>query len=131
MNKRQEREEIKQKCAEYIGYNTCFVCGCTKAKGGMTIHHLEYIFNDITYSLPKYKPTNDSTKLQYYKDLLPLVKEQPERFMFLCNKHHQALEKLNRFNPEILVKLIEALILTKTKEKHIGKLEKLLKILLE
>lgn len=131
MNKRLQREEVKQLCATHIGYNTCFVCGCTKAKGGMTIHHLEYIFNDVTYGLPKYKPVNDTTKLLYYKDLLPLVIERPERFMFLCNKHHNILEKLNQYNPKILVKLLEALMLTKTKDKYIGELEKLLTILMK
>lgn len=124
MNKRQEIEEVKQECAKFIGYNTCFVCGCTKSKRGMTVHHLEYIFNDVTYKLPKYQPNNDNNKLKYYKDLLEEVKKTPERFMFLCNTHHQALERLNRFKPETLVKLLEALILTKTKYTH---LEKLLK----
>ena len=69
MNKRQEIEEVKQECAKIIGYNTCFVCGCTKSKRGMTVHHLEYIFNDVTYKLPKYQPNNDNIKLKYYKDL--------------------------------------------------------------
>lgn len=127
MNKRQEIEDVKQECAKFIGYNTCFVCGCVKSKRGMTVHHLEYIFNDITYKLPKYQPNNDNNKLKYYKDLLEEVKKTPERFMFLCNTHHQALERLNRFKPETLVKLLEALILTKTKYTH---LEKLLKELI-
>lgn len=128
MNKRQARENIKLECAKLIGVDSCFICGCKKHKKGMTIHHLEYIFNDVTYGLPKYKPTNDSTKLQYYSDLLPLVKDRPERFMYLCNPHHQALERLNRFNPETIIKLLEALLLTKTNPKH-NELLKMLKIL--
>jgi len=128
MNKRLQREEIKLKCAEAIGVSGCFVCGCTKHKKGMTIHHLEYIFNDVTYNLPKYKPTNDSTKLAYYTDLLPLVVEIPARFMYLCNPHHQALERLNRFNPETIVSLLEALLLTKTNPKQ-NELAKLLKVM--
>ena len=124
MNKRQETEEVKQECAKLIGYNTCFVCD---TKNGIIIHHLEYIFDDVTYKLPKYQPNNDSNKLKYYKDLLIMVKDRPERFMVLCNKHHQILERLNRFKPETLVKLLDALTLTKTKYIH---LEKLLKELL-
>lgn len=124
MNKRLEIEEVKQECAKLIGYNTCFVCGCIKSKRGMTVHHLEYIFNDVTYKLSKYQPNNDTNKLKYYKDLLVMVKENPSRFMFLCNTHHQALEKLNRFKPETLVKLLEALILTKTKHTNLKELLK-------
>jgi hypothetical protein len=116
MNKRLKAEEVKQECAKLIGYNTCFVCGCKKSKRGMTVHHLWYIFDDITYD--KYKPQNDSNKLKYYTDLLEKVKEDPTRFMFLCNTHHQALERLNRFKPETIVKLLEALIFTKTNKRH-------------
>lgn len=113
MNKREKAEEVKLECAKVIGYNTCFVCGCTKSKKGMTVHHLWYIFDDVTYN--KYQPPNDTNKLKYYTDLLVKVKEMPERFMFLCNTHHQALERLNRYKKETLTKLLEALALTKTK----------------
>ncbi len=112
MNKRQKAEEVKQECANLIGYNTCFVCGCKKSKKGMTVHHLEYVFDDVTYS--KY-PRNDSGKLEYYTALLEMVKDNPKRFMFLCNTHHQALERLNRYSSKILKKLLQALKLTKTK----------------
>ena len=130
MNKRLKREAVKLKCAEIIGTDKCFVCECKKHKKGMTIHHLWYIFDDVTYNLPKYKPTNDSTKLQYYEDLLPMVKDMPNRFLYLCNPHHQALERLNRFNPATIVKILEALILTKT-NKRCEELIPLLKSLIE
>lgn len=112
MNKRLEAEEIKQNCAKLIGYDKCFVCGCKKARGGMTVHHLEYVFDDVTYK--KY-PRNDTGKLQYYIDLYKMVELNPKRFMFLCNKHHQALERLNRYSDKILNKLLKALKKTKTK----------------
>ena len=118
MNKRLKAEEVKQECARIIGYNTCFVCDCIKSKKGMTVHHLEYVFYDITYN--KYKPSNDTNKLAYYTDLLKMVKDRPERFMFLCNTHHQSLERLNRFKPTTLVKLLEALLMTKTNPKYKG-----------
>lgn len=111
MNKRQKAEEVKQECAKLIGYNTCFVCGCKKSKKGMTVHHLEYVFNDIVY---KNYERNDTGKLKYYTALLEQVKENPKRFMFLCNTHHQALERINRYKPETLKRLLKALKLTKT-----------------
>lgn len=112
MNKRLKAEEIKLNCAKLIGTNKCYVCGCQKAKGGMTVHHLEYVFDDVTYS--KY-PRNDTGTLQYYTDLYKEVEINPKRFMFLCNKHHQALERLNRYSKEILKRLLMALKKTKTK----------------
>ena len=112
MNKRQKAEETKLKCAKVLGVDSCFVCGCKKAKGGMTIHHLEYEFDDVIY---KNYDRNDSGKLKYYTALLKKVEERPERFMYLCNKHHQILERLNRYNKNILRKILLALSLTKTK----------------
>lgn len=111
MNKRLMAEEVKQEIGKIIG-NTCFVCGCTKAKGGMTVHHLEYVFNDVVY---KNYERNDTGKLKYYTALLEVVKQKPKRFMFLCNKHHQALERLNRYKKETLDGLLRALKKTKTK----------------
>jgi len=111
MNKRLKAEEVKKQIGEIIGAD-CFVCGCKKARGGMTVHHLWYIFNDVVY---KNYERNDSGKLKYYQELLPLVREQPTRFMMLCNKHHQALERLNRYKEETLERLLMALKLTKTK----------------
>ncbi len=116
MNKRLKAEEVKQECAKHIGSNKCFVCQCLKSKKGMTVHHLEYVFDDVTYK--KYQPPNDTNKLAYYTDLLEMVKDIPTRFMFLCNTHHQALERLNRYKPETIVNLLHALLLTKTNPKH-------------
>lgn len=78
----------------------------------MTVHHLWYIFDDVVY---KNYPKTDEGKYRYYVDLYQKVVEDPTRFMFLCNTHHQALERLNRYKRETLEKLLEALALTKTK----------------
>lgn len=111
MDKRVKAEEYKQNIGKIIG-NTCFVCGCKKAKKGMTVHHLEYIFDDVKYN--NYPRTADG-HLKYYKALLVAVEDTPERFMFLCNVHHQALERLNRYRETTLDKLLEALSFTHTK----------------
>jgi hypothetical protein len=128
VSKRLLAEEVKLKCAKIIGYDGCFVCDCLKSKRGMTVHHLEYIFNDVVYK--KYQPPNDSNKLKYYTDLLVEVKTNPKRFMYLCNTHHQSLERLNRFKPSTLVKLLEALLHTKTNTRH-AELLPLLKKMIE
>ena len=114
MNLRQQTEAIKTRLGKKIhGKGKCYACGCKVSKRGMTIHHLEYIFNDVTYD--QFKPHNDTNNLRYYKSLEPLVLENPKRFMYLCNTHHQAVEGLNRYGDELLGKLMKARKLTRTK----------------
>jgi len=116
MNKRLQTEVIKTRCGKKIlGRGKCYICGCMVSKKGMVIHHLEYIFNDVVRSAPKYQPRNDSTTLLYHQDLEPLIKDTPTRFMYLCNTHHTALEKFNRFGDPILNKLLKARKLIKTR----------------
>lgn len=116
MNLRLQAEEVKKRIAKGLKYgDSCFVCGCKISRRGMVIHHLFYIFNDVVYS--NY-PKNDSGKLQYYLDLEPLAKEMPERFLYLCNPHHQALERINRYSDKTLKRLLKARKLTKTGKKE-------------
>ena len=112
MNKRLEAEEIKKSVAKLPRFGEkCFVCGCKISKGGMTFHHLWYIFNDVVY---KNYPKNDTGKLDYYKALEPLIREQPERFLYVCNTHHQAIERICRYGDKTLKKLLQARKMTKT-----------------
>ncbi|HEC64558.1 hypothetical protein LCGC14_1663690 [marine sediment metagenome] len=114
MNKRLLSEEIKTRIGKKVhGRGKCYVCGCRISKRGMTIHHLEYIFNDIVHK--NYKPRNDSNTLRYYTDLEPLTIENPKRFMYLCNPCHTSVEKLNRFGDKKLGRLLKARRLTKTR----------------
>jgi len=115
LNKKLETQKIKIRLGEALGDGKCFVCGKAKSKKGFTIHHLWYVFNDITYD--KY-PHDSDGQLKYYQDLEPVVMKEKERFLYLCNTDHVALERINRYNPEKLLKLIEAFLLTKTNEKH-------------
>lgn len=126
MNKKVEVGKIKSKLGEALGKGKCFICEKNKSKTGFTIHHLRYIFQDIFYKNYKHLGPTDG-QYSYYKDLEPVVLADLERFMYLCNTDHVALERLNRYNPEKLIKLIEALLLTQTNDKHKGKLIVLLK----
>jgi len=119
MNKRMKAEEVKKRLGGKIhGRGKCFVCGCKISKRGMTVHHLWYVFNDVVHSNEKYQPRNDTTLLQYYQDLEPLVKENPKRFMYLCNTHHQAIERINRYGDKTLNKLLRARKMTNTGKKE-------------
>lgn len=112
MNKKIEVQKIKLRLGEFLNDGKCFVCGKTKTRSGFVIHHLSYIFDDVTYN--KY-PKNMDGQLRYYKDLEKVVMEDPKRFLYVCNKHHQAIERLNRYKKENLLRLILAVKLTKTK----------------
>lgn len=110
MNKKLEVQKIKIRLGELYG-GVCFICQKSKSKSNFTIHHCRYIFSDIVY---KGYPKTVDGQLQYYKDLEPLVKADPSRFLYLCNTDHVALERINRYRPEKLIRILEALLLTNT-----------------
>lgn len=109
MNLRLQTEVIKCRIGKMLG-GKCFVCGCEISKKGMTIHHLWYVFNDVVY---KNYPKNENGKLAYYTALEPLVNENPKRFMFVCNTHHQAIERICRYGDKIFNRLLKARKMTK------------------
>ena len=130
MNKKFEVGKIKETLGKALSGGFCFVCEKDKSKKGFTVHHLKYIFQDVFYkNYKQYGPTDG--QYRYYVDLEPVVLDDLDRFMFLCNPHHISLERLNRYNPETIVKLLEALLLTKTNPKHEGKFLPLLKEMLK
>lgn len=104
---------VKNRCGQVaLGNGKCWVCGCITAKRGMTIHHLWYLKNnDVIY---KDFPKNDSGNLDYYTKLYPKIIANPKRFMYLCNTHHQVLERFNRFGDKIFNKICIARKMTKT-----------------
>ena len=128
LNKKIEVSKIKQKLGEVLNGGKCFICEKSKAKKGFTVHHLKYIFNDIIY---KNYPHDTDGQYRYYQDLEKVVMKEQERFMYLCNVDHVALERLNRYGAEKVVRLIKALIMTETNEKNKGKLIVLLREMLK
>ena len=85
----------------YRSYKKCYVCHAEKARGGMTFHHLWYLKGEKTYK-------DFKTPLEYYQYLAPLIRDQPERFLYVCNIHHQAITRLHRFNVIKRNRLIKA-----------------------
>jgi len=115
MTLKKQIKEIKIRCGKIaLGNGKCYICGCKDAKRGMVIHHRWYLsVGDIIYSSPPYTPHNDSTTLQYYTDLYPLIKLVPKRFMYLCNTDHQSLERFCRYGDKKFNKLCLARKMTK------------------
>lgn len=69
----------------------CFVCGEKNHKRGMTFHHLWYLPGEKIYSDFR---GND---LAYYEYLAVQIQANPDRFLYVCNIHHQAIERLARW----------------------------------
>jgi len=115
VNKKVETSKIKVRLGEALSEGKCFVCGKGKSKKGFTVHHLWYVFDDVTYD--KY-PHDTAGQLRYYQDLEPVVMKEMNRFLYLCNTDHVALERLNRYGEEKLASLIQALLMTKTNQKN-------------
>jgi len=105
LNKK-ENDKIKNELAKLRRFKgKCYICGCTSHKRGMTFHHLWYLTKgDVIYS--EYAKLGKLS--QYYPDLKPLILEKPERFLYLCTPHHQALEKLKRFSADKFERLVRA-----------------------
>ena len=81
----------------------------------MVVHHRRYLINnDVIYSDKKYLPNNDANRKKYLIDLYPLIVNNPDRFMFLCNTHHHALGQAWRYGDKLWNKLSMARKMTKT-----------------
>ena len=93
---KEEIEKQIEKCAKMLR-GKCIICKCKKSKSGMLVHHREYITNDVIYT--NY-PQNDSGRLQYYKDLEPMIRASTKRFSYICTKDHQSLTRICRFGDE-------------------------------
>lgn len=108
MNKKEETKRIKEELAKLRPFRLgCYVCGTQKHKRGMTFHHRNYIPGEKIY--------RDFGKdvYEYYLYLKPIIVNSPERFLYLCTPHHQAVEKLKRFSKVRFEKLIRAVRLSR------------------
>lgn len=98
--------------------NRCFVTHEKFKKRGFVIHHLRYIDNDVRR---ENYPSGEKGRLEYLKDLKPMVENQPFRFMLLKNGMHTKLDHfrngLTRMKRENAIRLFVAYLLTEPKRK--------------
>ena len=94
MNQKDEIKFLKKKIGEKYFGGKCYLCGTQWSRKGMTVHHIWYIKNDVTYDQ---FPKGTKGSIQYYTQLTPLIKTNPKRFRLLCNTCHQTLERFLRF----------------------------------
>lgn len=81
---------------------------------GFTIHHFDYEgeLGKVTYKIYK-KKYGRKYKEPYYRDLEPLLKKYPKRFLFCHNKCHQAIERLKRWSKDSRMRLCRFAEMTK------------------
>jgi len=109
-NNHEQILEIKTSLARLPRFKSrCYVCLTKKSKRGFTFHHLWYVLNDI---VRKNYSKNLNGTLQYYKDLEPVIRKNPKRFLYVCNTHHQAITRLRMWGKN-LNRLIKAVRMTK------------------
>lgn len=102
MNYRKLANQIKTKIAKLPNFKSrCRVCHTKKTKKGFTFHHKWYISTDKTFK-------DFDNPLKYMVYLEPLIHLTPERFLYVCNPHHQTIERLKRFSPKNFERLVKA-----------------------
>lgn len=108
--KKAVREELYnlKKEASSLFQNRCFVCHVKFDRNtAFQYHHKGYTFTDKTWK--DFKDGNGKfDSLEYHKYLIPVIKANPKRFLFLCWAHHQAVERLKRFNKNNFKRLVRA-----------------------
>lgn len=92
----------------------CFVTKEKFQDKGFTLHHLWYIPNDVKR---KDYPKGNNGTYQYYRDLEPLVRAQPFRFILIKNGIHTRIDHykrgLSRMKRENFYRLTVAVMLTR------------------
>src|SRR3990167_9595676 len=109
MNKQQLVYQEKLVVAKLPNFKSrCAVCK-TKItpRKGFTFHHLWYLNGERNYS------DFDNDTLAYHTYLIPLIKENPNRFKLVCRNHHVILERMLRWNDASLRRLIRLVNLTR------------------
>ena len=92
-------KELKNRMAHILG-NQCYIChGIYDDKKTFVIHHKFY--NNKKYS-------DYPSQLAYHLDLIYEVEQNPEQFLLLHNKCHQALHRLKRWKPDNRKRLKQA-----------------------
>ena len=102
MSYRKLANQIKVKIAKLPNFKSrCYVCHTKKTRKGFTFHHKFYSTSDRNYK-------DFENPLKYMVHLEPLIHQQPQQFLYVCNPHHQAIERLKRFGPKNFERLVKA-----------------------
>ena len=93
--------ETKELLAIVHFHGRCYVCGKVYRTGkGFAIHHIKYFKHEKTY-----KDFNNSEL--YHEYLLNVIRKRGSTgFALLCKKHHFAIERLLRYKPETLRRMV-------------------------
>lgn len=108
--------DIMRYLAEKYFDNRCWVTHEKFKPRGFVIHHLHYIQNDVER---KNYPNGEKGRLQYLKDLVPMVEKDPKRFVLIKNGIHTRLDHvrrgLTRMKRENFIRLAKLVMMTKKK----------------
>ena len=110
MNKAQKIKlvGIKTDLARLPDFNDeCYVHNRSSDKRGMTFHHLWYLPGEKDF-IKILKPG-----LEYYEFLDPLIRDNPNRFLYVTNSAHQLITRLKWLKAEKFERLVQAVRMTR------------------
>ena len=84
--------------------NRCFICRKKYGKK-FTFHHLDYKSDEKTYR-------DFKSSMKYNEYILPIIDENPDRFVLLCNKCHYGVTKLSRYKRDKLERMFLVTMMT-------------------
>lgn len=110
--------DIMQDLAIRYFNNMCFCSHEKFKKRGFVIHHLWYLDEDVRR---ENYPKGNNGRLDYLRDLRPMVESMPFRFILIKNGYHTRLDHfrsgLTRMKPENVYRLFIAYLMTRKKRK--------------
>jgi hypothetical protein len=113
---------IMQDLALRFFQNKCYVTHEKFKLRGFVIHHLWYIENDVRR---ENYAKGEKGRYTYLKELIPMIEENPDRFMLLKNGIHTRIDHprngLSRLKSENFERLVIAVRLTKKVKTKINK----------
>jgi hypothetical protein len=113
---------IMQELAIRFFDNQCYVTHEKFKLRGFVIHHLWYLENDVRR---ENYPKGEKGRYTYLKELIPMVEENPDRFMLLKNGIHTRIDHprngLSRLKTDNFERLVLAVRLTKKRKTKINK----------
>lgn len=103
---RRIKNQIRDIIDPYFLQEGCCKFCWQKSSFKMTVHHRNYVKDDIIYK--NYQDTIQG-RIDYYNDLFPLVKNEPNRFLYICIRCHNRLEYYLQFGDKLEYEIIKEL----------------------
>ena len=104
-NRNAQNQRTRARRAREYYDDRCFVCHKKFGKY-FVFHHIRYVDGEKIYA-------DFENSVDYNIYLCDSIKEHPQDFALLCNKHHHVLEMLKRFKRDRLGRLLVMVMISR------------------